>query len=232
MYRTDAGSGAGLGADSVVIPSEPNSGAARFRLAIKRLIDVTGAVLILIVFLPVLCIVTASVVATSGWPVFYSHRRLGLGGRSFSLYKFRSMRKNADQVLTAFLDSDAAARSEWEAFRKLKDDPRVTPLGAFLRRSSLDEFPQLWNVLKGEMSLVGPRPVTKSERSKYAEHWKTYCSMKPGISGLWQVNGRNDLTYAQRVEFDVEYVRSWSLTMDLRILAKTVAVVLRKEGSM
>lgn len=234
MYRTDAGSGAGLGSDSSLasLPLEGIPGTARLQLALKRLVDIVGAVLILIIFLPLLCIVTAGVVATSGWPLFYSHRRVGLGGRSFNLHKFRSMRKDADKVLNTFLDSDAGARREWEAFRKLKADPRITRFGSFLRRSSLDEFPQLWNVLKGEMSLVGPRPVTRAESSKYGEHWKTYCSMKPGISGLWQVNGRNGLTYAQRVAFDVEYVRNWSLWMDLRILVKTVSVVLRREGSM
>lgn len=234
MYRTDLGTGAGLGADSALVglSSEPISGGVRIQLMIKRLVDVVGAVFILIVFLPFLCIVTAGVLITSGWPVFYSHRRVGRNGRGFNLHKFRSMRKNADQVLTAFLDTDAKARSEWEAFRKLKADPRVTPFGAFLRRSSLDEFPQLWNVLKGEMSLVGPRPVTRGESSKYGERWSAYCSMKPGISGLWQVNGRNGLTYEQRVTFDDDYVRNWSLVLDLKILIKTVYVVIRREGSM
>lgn len=234
MYRTDAGTGVGLGADSALVglPPEPISRVMRLQLMLKRLVDVVGALLILIVFLPLLCIVTGGVIATSGWPLFYSHRRVGFRGRSFQLHKFRSMRKDADKVLNTFLDSDAGARNEWEAFRKLKADPRITPLGSFLRRSSLDEFPQLWNVLKGEMSLVGPRPVTRSESGKYGEHWRTYCSMKPGISGLWQVNGRNGLTYEQRVAFDVEYVKNWSLAMDARILAKTVFVVLRREGSM
>lgn len=234
MYRTDAASGAGLGGDNSIagLPAAPHTHAIRLQLAIKRAIDLIGAILIVVVFLPLLCIVAVGVALSSGQPLIYSHRRVGLRGRSFNVHKFRSMRKNADEVLTAFLDSDPGARSEWEAFRKLKDDPRVTRFGAFLRSSSLDELPQLWNVIRGEMSLVGPRPVTRSESSKYGQNWATYCSMKPGISGLWQVNGRNGLTYEQRVAYDVEYVSQWSLALDFRILIKTVAVVLRREGSM
>jgi exopolysaccharide production protein ExoY len=232
MYRTDAATGAGLEVDSALADLELSHGPTTLQLAVKRLVDVVGAALILLIFLPLLCIVVAGVLISSGPPIIYSHRRVGFRGRKFNLYKFRSMRKNADEVLTAFLDSDPTAKTEWEEFRKLKADPRVTNFGAFLRRSSLDEFPQLWNVLRGEMSLVGPRPVTRSEMSKYGEHWATYCSMKPGISGLWQVNGRNGLTYQQRVAFDVEYVRNWSLGLDLNILLRTVSVVLRREGSM
>jgi lipopolysaccharide/colanic/teichoic acid biosynthesis glycosyltransferase len=141
------------------------------------------------------------------------------------------MVENADQVLQQYLDSNSGLLAEWNENHKLKEDPRVTPIGRFLRRTSLDELPQIWNVIRGEMSLVGPRPIVREEIDKYSAYFYLYCKVKPGITGLWQVSGRSDTTYGQRVAMDVHYVRNWSLWMDIYLLWKTLSVVLRKQGA-
>ncbi|WML89819.1 exopolysaccharide biosynthesis polyprenyl glycosylphosphotransferase [Thiothrix lacustris] len=169
-------------------------------------------------------------VVTEGKPVF-RQERVGQNGQPFKIYKFRTMRADAAEELEKILASDPAAREEWERDRKLKDDPRITHVGHFLRRTSLDELPQLINVLRGQMSLVGPRPIITEEIPAYSEYIDYYQQVRPGITGLWQVSGRNELSYAERVQLDVWYVRNWSLELDLIILTKTFVAVLLRKGS-
>lgn len=165
-------------------------------------------------------------------PVFFAHWRIGKDGKPFPCYKFRSMVVNSQEMLAQYLAENPAAREEWERDFKLKDDPRVTPIGKTLRRTSLDELPQIFNVLRGEMSLVGPRPVLQEELDKYyGETAKLYCSVKPGITGLWQVSGRSDLGYDERVALDATYIKYRSFWGDVVILWKTIGVVLMKKGA-
>ncbi|MCS6892518.1 MAG: sugar transferase [Rhodovarius sp.] len=199
--------------------------------AAKRAIDILGAGLLLVLLSPLFLII-ALLVRRDGGPAFYGHTRIGQDGRGFRCLKFRSMVVDSEARLQALLASDPAARAEWESTRKLRNDPRVTPIGRFLRSTSLDELPQLINVLRGEMSLVGPRPVTAAELSTYygaaAAH---YMSVRPGITGLWQVSGRSDTSYGQRVALDVAYATRPSLLTDLRILLRTPIVVLQRRGA-
>ncbi|MGB3918246.1 exopolysaccharide biosynthesis polyprenyl glycosylphosphotransferase [Thiothrix litoralis] len=169
-------------------------------------------------------------VATDGKPIF-RQQRVGQDGQAFKIYKFRTMRADAAEQLERILAADPAAREEWERDRKLKNDPRITRIGGFLRRTSLDELPQLINVLRGQMSLVGPRPIITEEIPAYSEYIDYYQQVRPGITGLWQVSGRNELSYAERVQLDVWYVRNWSLELDLIILTKTFVAVLLRKGS-
>ena len=165
-------------------------------------------------------------------PIFFAHTRIGKDGKPFPCYKFRSMVVNSQEMLQKYLAENPAAREEWERDFKLKDDPRVTPIGKVLRRTSLYELPQIFNVLRGEMSLVGPRPVIQEELDKYyGETAKLYCTVKPGITGLWQVSGRSDLGYDERVALDATYIKNRSLWGDIVILWKTVGVVLMKKGA-
>lgn len=206
-------------------------GMAARRPALKRTMDILGAGALLLVLAPFFLLL-ALLIRRDGGPAFFAHRRVGEGGREFGCLKFRSMVVDSDRRLAALLESDPAARTEWETTRKLKKDPRVTAVGRLLRATSLDELPQLINVLKGEMSLVGPRPVTPSELAQYygaaAEH---YTSVRPGITGLWQISGRNDTSYAERVALDVAYATQPSLAEDLRILLRTPLVVLQRRGA-
>ena len=165
-------------------------------------------------------------------PVFFAHTRVGKDGKPFPCYKFRSMVTNSQEMLQKYLSENPAAREEWERDFKLKEDPRITPIGKVLRRTSLDELPQIFNVLRGEMSLVGPRPVVQEELDKYyGETAKLYCTVKPGITGLWQVSGRSDLGYDERVALDAAYIHNRSLWGDIVILWKTIGVVLMKKGA-
>lgn len=205
--------------------------AHRAGAGIKRLIDVVGAVGLLLLFLPLLFAVAIGVLLSSRGPIIYSQERVGLHGRKFRFYKFRSMVVNSEEVFSSFLDTDADARSQWEKYQKLDRDPRITAFGQFIRRTSLDEFPQFWNVLVGDMSLVGPRPCMPNQKDLYGVYWRDYCAVRPGLTGLWQVSGRNRLTYQQRVLLDAQYVRKWSLWRDAQILARTVGVVLTGHGS-
>jgi undecaprenyl-phosphate galactose phosphotransferase len=170
-------------------------------------------------------------VRSDGGPAFYFQNRIGKNGKAFKCWKFRSMVTNADQILKEILEKDPVAREEYARDYKLKDDPRITKVGHFLRKSSLDEIPQLYNVLKGEMSLVGPRPVVKAEEVYYGDKFEQYMAVRPGITGLWQVSGRNDVSYDQRVALDVWYVQNWSVWTDLVILFKTTFVVLYRKGA-
>jgi len=199
--------------------------------AIKRALDLAGAFLGGLLLSPLLLVIAILVKLDSPGPVFYGHERIGKDGRRFKAWKFRSMVKDADRVLEDYLRKHPELREEWERDRKLKNDPRVTRIGKVLRRTSLDELPQLWNVLKGEMSLVGPRPVVREELAKYGEKGVYYLKVRPGMTGLWQVSGRSDTSYAERVELDVYYVRNWSIWLDIYILARTVWVVLKGRGA-
>jgi lipopolysaccharide/colanic/teichoic acid biosynthesis glycosyltransferase len=199
--------------------------------AAKRAMDLVGAALLLVLFAPLMALI-AALVARDGGPVFYAHRRVGRDGTSFGCLKFRTMVPDAEQRLAELLERDPEARAEWETTRKLKRDPRVTPVGRFLRASSLDELPQLVNVLKGEMSLVGPRPVQQAELNDfYGTAASHYRAVRPGLTGLWQISGRNDTSYAYRVALDVAYVSHATLLDDLRILLRTPFAVLRRRGA-
>lgn len=164
-------------------------------------------------------------------PVIYKHRRIGRGGRTFECLKFRTMVPNADQALRELLETDPELKLEWVRDHKLRNDPRVTFIGRFLRRTSLDELPQLWNVLRGEMSLVGPRPIVREELLRYGRKVQDYLAIKPGITGLWQVMGRNDTNYRRRVVLDTYYARNQNLLLDIYILVKTTSVVLGRTGA-
>jgi exopolysaccharide production protein ExoY len=220
---------AGYGVSRAADRTTPWSVALQPRL--KRALDILGASTLLLLCWPVFAGIALAVRADGG-PAFYAHERVGRGGRRFGCLKFRSMVTDSAERLAALLASDPAARAEWEATRKLKQDPRVTWIGRLLRASSLDELPQLINVLRGEMSLVGPRPVIQAELSAHygaaAEH---YLSVRPGITGLWQISGRNDTTYAERVALDVRYTVNPSLLADVVILLRTPAAVLARRGA-
>ncbi len=198
---------------------------------VKRTLDLVFVVACGIVVLPLVAIVAALIKLTSPGPVFYGQRRFGRGGGPFIAWKFRSMVADANQVLEQHLNSDPSLRDEWNLTQKLKRDPRITPFGRFLRHTSLDELPQLWNILIGEMSLVGPRPIIASEIARYGDDFALYKKVTPGLTGMWQVSGRNLLTYEQRIGFDLYYVRNWSIWLDLHILARTVKTVLRGDGA-
>jgi Undecaprenyl-phosphate galactose phosphotransferase WbaP len=184
-----------------------------------------------VLLLPAIAAIAILVRLTSPGPAFFGHRRIGRHGREFLAWKFRTMVPHADEVLRLRLRDDPALRSEWQERRKLRHDPRVTWLGTVLRRTSLDELPQLWNVIRGEMSLVGPRPIVAIEAAKYGPKYALYRKVRPGLTGLWQVSGRNNTTYAQRVQFDEHYIRNWSVWLDLYILGRTIKVVLTGEGA-
>ncbi|WP_431273791.1 sugar transferase [Variovorax ureilyticus] len=202
-----------------------------FERIAKRTIDIVGALTFFVLFGPLYLIVALSVAISMGRPVHFWQNRLGENGQRFRFYKFRSMVRNSEDVLDEFLSRNDMARTEWDTFQKLEKDPRITPIGMIIRKLSLDELPQFWNVLKGDMSLVGPRPCMERQRSLYGKGWEHYCAVRPGITGLWQVSGRNRLSYARRVELDVEYVSNWSLWLDIKILLKTVRAVVSGEGS-
>lgn len=210
-------------ADPAVAPS---GGAA----VAKRLLDVIGAIVLGVVFSPLIVVIVFLMPKGSG-SVIYRHRRVGRGGRMFACLKFRTMVPNADQVLRDLLERSPELQAEWVRDHKLRNDPRVTRLGRFLRRTSLDELPQLLNVLRGEMSLVGPRPVVREELLRYGRNVGTYLAAKPGITGLWQVTGRNNTDYRRRVVLDTYYVRNQNLLLDLYILVKTTGVVVVGKGA-
>ncbi len=195
------------------------------------ILNFTAAIALLLFFAPLMLAVALAVFVQDGGPIIFAHRRLGRGGRFFSCLKFRSMATDAQARLHHLLAANPEAKAEWDRDHKLRNDPRITPLGDFLRRSSLDELPQLFNVLRGEMSLVGPRPIVEAEARRYGRRIRHYCSVRPGITGLWQVSGRNDTSYRRRVAIDVVYSRKKSLLLDARILLMTIPAVLLRRGS-
>lgn len=198
--------------------------------AIKRVADILGALVLAVVFSPLILVIFASMSRDGKSPIF-RHRRVGRDGRLFECLKFRTMVPDAEQKLRQILKDNPALQDEWNRTYKLADDPRVTRLGRFLRRTSLDELPQLWNILRGEMSLVGPRPITREELFRYGRNMLLYTMVKPGITGLWQVSGRSETDYRRRVAIDVCYVRNRGFFLDLWILLKTPLVVLAGKGA-
>ncbi len=199
--------------------------------SLKRGLDVSVVVFALIVFLPLILTIVALLVLTQGRPILFRHHRVGRGGKVFPCFKFRTMAVQGDDILRRHLATNAEARSEWDETRKLKNDPRITPLGHILRKSSIDELPQFMNILRGEMSLVGPRPIVDDEIKYYGPHIQHYYRVRPGLTGAWQIAGRNDVSYSTRVQLDSDYVANWSFGRDLSILVKTVPAVLRSKGS-
>lgn len=195
-----------------------------------RAIDVCVAAVILVTVLPVFIVLCVAIWFHDGGAPIFAHRRIGRGGNPFPCLKLRTMVVDAEQRLQELLRSDPSAAFEWHVHQKLRNDPRITPLGAFLRKTSLDELPQLINVLAGQMSLVGPRPIVMAEAERYGRYFKFYCAVRPGITGLWQVSGRNDVSYRRRVAIDTVYARSRSVSMDLAILFRTVPAVLSARG--
>jgi Undecaprenyl-phosphate galactose phosphotransferase WbaP len=198
---------------------------------IKRATDFGIAIVGGVLSLPFLALISLAIVIESGRPIFYKHKRIGLHGEEFSAWKFRTMVKNAHEVLDQFLTSDDDLLREWESTQKLKFDPRLTKVGKLLRRFSLDEVPQIINVLRGEMSLIGPRPIIEDEVSKYGYAIELYKQVRPGLTGLWQVRGRSDVDYNERVRLDTYYVRNWSIWLDIVILVRTVWVVTAGVGA-
>ena len=197
----------------------------------KSVLDITLSLIFIVILMPIFLIIyIAAFIDTKGHPIFV-HERIGYKGKRFKMYKFRTMKLNADEILREAFEKNENIRKEWYENFKLKNDPRVTRLGNFLRKTSLDELPQFFNIIKGEMSLVGPRPIVKEEIKKYGEYFEYYKSVKPGVTGLWQVSGRNDVNYDERVRMDVWYVRNWSVGLDIVIFLKTVYSVVSLKGS-
>jgi len=196
---------------------------------LKTWLDLVGAASLIFVLSPLLLAI-AFMVKSDGGPVLYLHPRVGAGGRRFFCLKFRSMHQRSAEMLEHVLRTDAVAAIEWATTQKLRHDPRITRIGGFLRQTSLDELPQLFNVLRLEMSLVGPRPIVDNEIERYGDHIAYYYATRPGLTGLWQVSGRSSTTYRQRVQLDTHYVENWTLWLDAMILAKTVPAVLKRTG--
>jgi lipopolysaccharide/colanic/teichoic acid biosynthesis glycosyltransferase len=197
----------------------------------KRVFDITFASIVLTVFSPVYIAISLLVFISSPGTVLYIHSRVGLNGSKFNCIKFRTMVNGADQALEDYLNACPISRAEYEASFKLKHDPRITKIGKFLRTTSLDELPQFWNVLVGDMSVVGPRPLVQDELSKYGSAIDRVLSVRPGIAGLWQVSGRNDIPYSKRVQIDASYVKRMSFLLDLHLIFKTILVVIFPKGN-
>jgi Undecaprenyl-phosphate galactose phosphotransferase WbaP len=198
---------------------------------IARILDISIIMLAAPYIILVFVIIAVSIKMDAPGPVFYRHERIGRYGRKFHVYKFRTMIQNADQILQEYLDRSPELKAQWLETQKLKQDPRITRLGNMLRKSSLDELPQLWNIILGDMSLVGPRPIVDSEVEKYGQCFDLYIKIRPGLTGLWQVSGRNNTTYEHRVELDEYYVHNRCVKLYFKILWKTIFVVLKKEGA-
>ncbi|OPX92329.1 undecaprenyl-phosphate galactose phosphotransferase WbaP [Pelotomaculum sp. PtaB.Bin117] len=208
-----------------------NNLASRTNIFLKRAFDLTAGAVVLLLLLPVMAAIALAVKLDSPGPAVFAHRRIGRGGREFMCYKFRTMVVDAQEVLDKLLKENPVLCEEWERDFKLKDDPRITRVGRFLRKTSLDELPQIFNVIKGEMSLAGPRPIVRKEIEKYKENIKYFYQVRPGLTGLWQVSGRNEIEYDERVQLDAWYVRNWSLWLDITLLLRTVAVVTARKGA-
>lgn len=199
----------------------------------KRTIDIIASIFGIIALLPLtICVYIANLICKDRGPVFYTQNRIGQNGKIFKMYKYRSMIVGADDKLEKYLEENEEARKEFKQYKKLKDDPRVTQVGKFIRKTSIDEFPQFINVLKGEMSLVGPRPYLEKEREDMNGYYQYIVTCKPGLTGLWQVSGRNDCTFDERIDLDMEYYNNHNLKMDVKIIFKTVEKILKKEGAM
>jgi len=201
-------------------------------LFLKRMIDVLGALIGTIILIPLTVVVfIGNRICKDKGPIFYTQERIGQYGKNFKMYKFRSMVVDADEKLKKLLEEDEDARDEYSTYKKLKDDPRVTPIGKFIRKTSLDEFPQFVNVLKGEMSLVGPRAYLPQERKDMGDTYQIIITHKPGVTGLWQVTGRSDVTFEDRLEIDINYHQNSNFILDIKILLKTVLVIFNRNGA-
>ena len=221
----------GMMEEQAVVLRVQNNLARKSNRIMKRIFDIVATVCGGILILPILAIVAVLIYLDSPGPIVFGHKRVGQGGKEFPCYKFRSMVPNAQEALEVYLKENPAAREEWERDFKLKDDPRVTRIGKFLRKTSLDELPQLWNVLVGDMSLVGPRPIVRDEIVKYGDYINDFYLVPPGITGVWQVSGRSDTTYEERVLMDSWYVHNWSVWIDIVYLLKTVLAVVKSKGA-
>lgn len=217
--------------EKIMVLHIKNNLARKSNQTVKRIFDLVATILGGICILPILLAIAAWVYYDSPGPVIYKHRRVGKDGKEFDCYKFRSMCVNSQEVLERLLATNEEARKEWDKDFKLKNDPRITRSGAFLRKTSLDELPQLINVLKGEMSLVGPRPIIQKEIVRYEKFITEYYSVLPGITGMWQVSGRSDIDYPERVRMDSWYVHNWSVWLDIVMLWRTISVVLKRKGA-
>jgi len=228
------GKGNGVKAGQYGFWSAAGASAPRYRIqssALKRAMDLLIAFPVLVFTSPLLMAIYALIKTFDPGPALFAHTRIGRDGQPFVVYKFRSMRVDAEARLQQVLASDSDAAAEWAKYQKLRNDPRVTWLGRILRRSSLDELPQLLNILRGEMSVIGPRPVTADEVARYGADYSFYIAARPGVLGLWQVKGRNKLTYPERIAFDVQYVKTWSVWQDLKIIGMAIPVVLLGLGA-
>ena len=215
---------------TIASPSAPSAEVAASAFDLNRCMDVLLALCGLILALPLFLLSAILIWCTSRGGIIFRHVRIGIAGRPFECLKFRTMEANSDALLPHLMDACATARTDWAERQKIRNDPRVTTVGRFLRRYSIDELPQLINVLRGEMSIVGPRPIVDAEVARYGLAFQAYCSVRPGLTGLWQVSGRNDITYDRRVELDCQYVRTRSIAGDLGIIVRTVPVVLFGRG--
>lgn len=204
---------------------------APWQFVAKRGLDVSVAAVALMLLLPLLMVIAILIARADRGPVLFKQKRVGRDGKLFYCLKFRSMVLDAEAALAQHLSANAQARREWQETQKLVADPRITPLGRFLRRTSLDELPQLWNVLLGDMSLVGPRPIIQAEMARYGSDLVHYLAVRPGLTGLWQVSGRSTCSYSERVALDVRYVCEWSFWKDVKIIVRTVPEVLKQRGS-
>ena len=217
-----------------VRPPEPavraQSPLSWFAIELERACHVSLALIALFLLSPLMMALSLVIWVTDGRPIFFGHTRIGRLGEKFQCWKFRSMVINSDQVLADYLSAHPEALAEWKLDHKLRRDPRITRIGRFLRASSLDELPQLWNVIVGEMNLVGPRPIVFGEIERYKEDFSYYCKCRPGITGLWQISGRNDVPYDQRVALDVRYAKVRSPWLDLKIMLATLPAVIRRKG--
>ncbi len=201
----------------------------KIHFLLKRIVDIIGSSIGLVSLAPIFLMIGILIKLFSKGPIFYKQTRLGKGGQLFGAWKFRSMVDNADVLLEKYLVKHPEYRTEWEKNHKLKNDPRVNFFGKILRKSSLDELPQLWNILIGEMSLVGPRPIVEKEIVKYGDAYKAYKLVKPGLTGLWQISGRSNLSYDERVKLDMEYIETQSIILDLKIIIKTIPAIFRTD---
>lgn len=198
---------------------------------LSRALDILVSTIAILILLPVIALICLAIFLQDGGSPIFAHRRIGRGGKVFPCLKLRTMVTDSQERLQRLLDADPVARAEWALDQKLRNDPRITPLGAFLRKSSLDELPQLVNVLIGQMSLVGPRPIVAAEVARYGRYFACYCEVRPGITGLWQVSGRNNVSYQRRVAMDVLYTRKQGLLFNVRIILLTVPMVIFARGS-
>jgi lipopolysaccharide/colanic/teichoic acid biosynthesis glycosyltransferase len=213
----------------IVRPAAPAQGLSCTLL--KLVVDKVFTLFALILVLPLLAAISLLIRMTSSGTILFRHQRIGRNGALFTLWKFRTMYEDSHSVLKRYFEENPEALSEWKLAHKLRFDPRITPIGRFLRRYSLDELPQFLNVLTGDMSLVGPRPIVTAEAEKYGNRFGCYCKVKPGVTGLWQVSGRSTVSYEQRVSLDCHYVYHWTPWMEIRIILRTFMAVIRPHGA-